>query len=158
MRSILLLLLSLIALGCQKPNAESARRQLERAGVAFSEEEFAIYVFKSDTRGVERFIAGGMDPNVGSALVYAAHRGNYRMVRNLLKAGADPNVVDPDGFTALSYAANYAWVSREHMRIARLLVEHGARGSAGKSGTPREVAAGAPQGTPDLLRILEAAP
>jgi ankyrin repeat protein len=54
-------------------------------------------------------------------LMYAARQGSLGALRVLVKAGADLNVSDPDGTTALVFA-----IINSHYDAARLLVESGA--------------------------------
>ena len=50
---------------------------------------------------------------------------NYRdVVRVLLEAGADPNIKDSDGWTALDWAHYY-----NYRRITKILNEYGAGGA-----------------------------
>ncbi|CAH8557615.1 unnamed protein product [Dicrocoelium dendriticum] len=55
------------------------------------------------------------------SIVFAARRGEFARVDSLLKAGADPNQMDEDGWSALRTAA---W--RGHSDIVELLLCHGA--------------------------------
>ena len=56
-----------------------------------------------------------------TALMYAARQGSVAAVRVLAEAGADVNLTDPDGTTALVLA-----IINQHYDAARLLVEKGA--------------------------------
>jgi ankyrin repeat protein len=53
--------------------------------------------------------------------MYAALRGNIKVVRVLLQAGADVNARNNDGSTALTLALEYG-----HKRIVELLIKTGA--------------------------------
>ena len=60
---------------------------------------------------VHAFLKKGSDPNArdangGTALHWAASRGNAEIARLLLDAGADPSATDGDGNTPLQIAAN----------------------------------------------------
>lgn len=57
-----------------------------------------------------------------SPLIWACETGATASVEKLLAAGADPNVREIDGWTALHWAARNG-----HLRCAELLLEHGAR-------------------------------
>jgi len=57
-----------------------------------------------------------------TALMRAAYHGHERMVRALLKHGADPNLSRNDRFTALALAAFFG-----HTGTVRILIEHGAK-------------------------------
>jgi len=56
-----------------------------------------------------------------TALISAARTGIIDRVRMLLEAGADPNIADADGKTAVHHAAGYA-----HQGLLPILKEHGA--------------------------------
>ncbi len=58
---------------------------------------------------------------VTTLLCIAAQKGSLRMVRYLLDQGANPNVKNEKGWTALDYA-----LRRLNARIAELLLQHGA--------------------------------
>jgi ankyrin repeat protein len=58
------------------------------------------------------------------------------IVRQLLAAGADPNVEDEQGRTALSYA-----VEKDELETVRVLLANGADPNAGRMNLPLQVAA-----------------
>lgn len=60
----------------------------------------------------------------GTALIYAAGRGNISIVKLLLKWGADINDQDGNGWTALSSAED-----NRHYSVAKLLKKAGAKGA-----------------------------
>jgi ankyrin repeat protein len=61
------------------------------------------------------------EPGGDGCLHIAAHRGDYRTVELLLKAGADANQVGEMGYTPLHYAHE-----KGHVAIVQLLLRHGA--------------------------------
>jgi len=78
-------------------------------------------------------LAAGADPDVGAPLVEAARRGCLGGVNALLEHGADPQVTDTEGRTALDLADEWAGKDVEAELVARvdLLVEtleHGRKG------------------------------
>lgn len=81
----------------------------------------------SDELGVERSLALGADPNAslgrthGSALAFAAGNGDLRIVRLLLKGGADIGTSDPRILSPLRHA-----IKGSHPAVTRLLLEQGA--------------------------------
>ncbi|MFI5380869.1 MAG: ankyrin repeat domain-containing protein [Tepidisphaerales bacterium] len=88
------------------------------------------------------------DPAGITALMAAASRGDTRIMRLLLEAGADVNQADTDGGTPLMYAA-----AANRVEAVRLLVAAGADPAAhGKHGTARDCAITA--GSRDALQIL----
>jgi ankyrin repeat protein len=73
-----------------------------------------------------RLLDGGAEVDVRgrdsrTPLMYAALRGNIKVVRVLLHAGADVNARNNDGSTALTLALEYG-----HKRIVELLIKTGA--------------------------------
>lgn len=99
-----------------------------------------------------------VDPKIGNAkgpggstpLMYAVLYGDAAMVRSLLEAGADPNIKNEAGATALMWAVG-------DLDKAKLLVEHGADANArSDSGrTPIMIAAGISGAKPVLDLLLE---
>lgn len=55
-------------------------------------------------------------------LIWASEKGSTECVKKLLKAGADPNHFEYDGWSALHWAARNG-----HVEVARLLLDQGAR-------------------------------
>lgn len=159
MRHLIAIAVIFLLAGCGgNDDPQRARHNLERKGIAFSEEAFARRAGGGDTRAVRWFLVAGMAPDAGEALVEAAHRGQHRVVEALLEAGADPNAPDEAGVPALVYASNYAGVSRNHLRAARLLLEYGADPTRAAeddpSLTPLEVARRARPPSDELVRLL----
>jgi tankyrase len=70
-------------------------------------------------------LAAGADPDVGAPLVEAARRGSLGVFKALLEHGADPQVTDTGGRTALDLADEWAGKDVEAELVARvdLLVE-----------------------------------
>jgi len=63
-----------------------------------------------------------MDQGQYHPLTYAVYTGNNELIESLLKAGADPNIVEHNGKTALYVAANLA-----NTQGLKLLHKHGAK-------------------------------
>jgi ankyrin repeat protein len=75
-------------------------------------------------------------------LIWASEMGSTGCVRKLLEAGADPNQVEIDGWSALHWAAR-----KGHPEVAQLLLESGARlcdRPEGPCQYAREIAEGTP--------------
>jgi len=64
----------------------------------------------------------GFAPDETSALILAAVRGHNPLVKELLIRGADPEALDPEGYTALGRAA-----SNGHLTTLKILINAGAR-------------------------------
>jgi serine/threonine protein kinase len=94
-----------------------ARKDLQRIGIEYTEQQFAISAGAGDMAAVRLFLDAGMDVNAGggAALGLAAGRGRIDMVKLLLSKGAKPTS------NALQFAR-----TRGHTEIERLLVEAGA--------------------------------
>lgn len=78
------------------------------------------------TEMVKLLLERGVDPNREKPLIQAAHSGNLEYVRMLLDAGADMNVLDKEGRTALDVAEDWA-SSEEHRAVVKLLKARGAK-------------------------------
>lgn len=82
---------------------------------------------QGDVRRVRQLLASGasaktIEPLTNrTALHYAAKTGRVDVIKVLLGAGADPNVVDVQDFTALTWA-----IVNENVEIAKLLIDAGA--------------------------------
>lgn len=86
------------------------------------------------TASVERLLAGGANPDKGSSakpLPSAAIKDRRDVVAQLLAAGADPNIAEDDGSTALLKAAAVG-----HGAVVRLLLEGGADPNVGRGDDP----------------------
>ncbi|MFD0862375.1 ankyrin repeat domain-containing protein [Sungkyunkwania multivorans] len=55
---------------------------------------------------------------MGTPLMAATYKGDVEIVRMLLKKGADPNISDPNGTTALIYATMF-----QNKEIVKMLIE-----------------------------------
>ena len=103
------LAISLFLAGCVTME-EKARNELEKLGIAYSEEEFfdSIIAGKADIVGI--FLEAGMSPNAKkgeiTALMEAARRGKTHagIAAALVKAGAEVNAKGSYGVTPLLYA------------------------------------------------------
>jgi serine/threonine protein kinase len=95
-----------------------ARKDLQRIGLEYTEQQFAISAGAGDVAAIRLFLDAGMDVNAGggAALGVAAGRGQIDMVKLLLSKGAKPTS------NALQFAR-----TRGHTEIEKLLVEAGAK-------------------------------
>ncbi len=103
--------------------------------------------------------AGGSAKNItsiygGTALIAAAHLGNWESVQVLIEAGAPLDHVNNLGWTALIEAVVLGDGGPRHVKTARLLVEAGAdRSVTDRNGnTPLELAR--MLGYEDMIRVL----
>lgn len=103
--------------------------------------------------------AGGSAKNVtsiygGTALIAAAHLGNWESVQVLIEAGAPLDHVNNLGWTALIEAVVLGDGGPRHVKTARLLIEAGAdRAIADRNGkTPLELAR--MRGYGEMIRVL----
>ncbi|GEM_PF-2595963 len=120
--------------------------------------------YYGDDIGVRIMLSEGADPNgkdygnypdcVGpfefSTPLYLAVSGNHiEVVRILLKAGADPNILEGEGVTSLVEA-----VEKEHIEIIKLLLKSGARTDMkGLLYKPSDIAR--KKGNTEILKLLK---
>jgi ankyrin repeat protein len=78
--------------------------------------------FEEAKKHITPELVNKMDQGQYHPLTYAAYTGNNDLIESLLKAGANPNVVEHNGKTALYVAANLA-----NTEGLRLLHQHGAK-------------------------------
>jgi ankyrin repeat protein len=104
--------------------------------------------------------AGGSARNItsiydGTALIAAAHRGNWESIEVLIEAGAPLDHVNNLGWTALIEAVVLGDGGPRHVKSAQLLVEAGADKSiTDRSGqTPLDLAKA--RGYADMVNVLE---
>jgi ankyrin repeat protein len=110
--------------GCK--DKEDYKAEIEKKGIAYSDQAFLHAVRMGNREEVEMFIRAGINVNTkdkdgSTSLMIASERGDNEIARLLLENGADPNASDTKGYTALmfvSYSGN--------LEIAKLLVKKGA--------------------------------
>lgn len=103
-----------------------------------------------DVAKLKELLDAGVNPDLanaygGTALAFAADRGRTEAVKLLLERGANPNTKDKfyGGFTPLGAA-----LQKEHMDIAKLLIEKGSEGE------DQALVAAAAQGNADLAKFI----
>jgi len=130
----------------------SAKHDLEKIGIPFSEQKFIESACSGDQGSVQLFIQAGMNVNLlaapgkkdgvpKGALHCAAIKGNLAMAKSLLGQGADINLADDEGNTPLYYLAkinNYGRdENKDNLEIAKLFVSsHADLNKSGEAGPP----------------------
>jgi ankyrin repeat protein len=110
-----LLAMLLVLPGCAeraatKPTPEAAQQLLKLRGYEFDEKSFHAAANARDVMAINAFFDAGINPNAPSeadgrtALISAAARGDLEVVNVLVQRGADVNVKDKKGYTALFHA------------------------------------------------------
>lgn len=112
---IVLLALLLLLPGCVErtatgPTPEAAQQLLKLRGYEFDEKGFHAAVHARDMMAINAFFDAGINPNAQdeangrTALIGAAAGGDLEVVNVLVQRGADVNVKDKKGYTALFHA------------------------------------------------------
>src|SRR5262245_14415059 len=112
---LVLLALLLLLPGCvdrapKSATPEAAQQLLKLRGYEFDEKGFHAAVHARDMMSINAFFDAGINPNAQNesdgrtALINAAARGDLEVVNVLVQRGADVNVKDKKGYTALFHA------------------------------------------------------
>lgn len=103
--------------------AKTARQELDRLGVVYSEEAFFKQCYRGDTEIISLFLKAGISPdaNNGRPLNRASAGRNLEVMRLLMEAGADPDATNKSKITNLMYAA-----MNVRPEVARVLLDGGA--------------------------------
>lgn len=154
----------------ENPSADIEKRQKELSslygnGETFSEEErdflfdYAPKTYKDDyaEKSSENMHLtkiknpNSRDFNGRSLLMKAVKNGNDWEIRSLLESGADVNVKDNDGWSALMYAVRY----QNNLEVVRLLLRNGADMTAlNKYGSSPLDLAATYSSNPEILRSI----
>jgi len=91
----LFLIMAAVSASWAQSAADSARQELTRRGIPFTDDSFAKYVREGDADVVNLFLAAGADANARSSdgdplIVVAATKGRRKIAERLLAAGARP--------------------------------------------------------------------
>ncbi|MBF0499156.1 MAG: ankyrin repeat domain-containing protein [Candidatus Riflebacteria bacterium] len=137
----------------QNPVIQTARQELAKRHLSFSNPQFFRSLETKDLRLIELFLAAGADANArsesGSTPIHvAAYSGDLQLLEKLLTAGADVNAVDGNGLSALHLAA-----TRD---VAEVLLRKGALSEIrdNKGRTPLHRAA--ENGRNEIIELLQA--
>jgi len=133
---------SSLALSIRRGNASEVIRLLdagtpvdERSG-RYQETPLMVAARRGTLDLVKMLLARGANvnassPYAGTALHAAAYRGRLDICQALIAAGADVNAPNEEGWTVLHQvvtgAPDYARLSGQHVEVARLLLEKGAK-------------------------------
>ena len=108
-----------------KPRPEAAQQLLKLRGYEFDEKSFHAAARARDMMAITAFLDAGINPNARSesdgrtALIDAAARGDIEVVNVLVERGADVNVRDNQGYTALLHA-----IEARHAQVEQVLLNH----------------------------------
>ena len=144
---------NLVALAVRK-NHPQVLEVLLKAGLSLVGllPEFAT---RGDAQGVELLLSAGalinerVDKYLHTALMRAAREGYREVAQRLLKAGADADLQDSDGWTALYHAAR-----RGQLPVVKLLAEHSADLELATNGGWTPLMTAASKGHEDVLAYL----
>jgi hypothetical protein len=127
----------------------------------------AVVGFEFNEAAAKDALADGADINAkngamkGETLLIAAIKGfkEPKVIKFLLDNGADPNLKDESGRTALSYARQYNigrnQAGREILKMLEAATGQAATPAAGNDGSNVKPATGAKQGTPTTAQTTE---
>jgi ankyrin repeat protein len=125
-----LLLCLVVFQGCvEQPEAklrpEAAKKLLKLRGYEFDEKGFHEAARTRDTTAIVAFLDGGMNINAQcesdgrTALISASARGDLEVSSFLIQRGADVNIQDKQGYTALLHA-----IEARYEDVEKILLDH----------------------------------
>ena len=121
----------------KKPRPEAAQQLLKLRGYEFDVKSFHAAARAGDMMAITAFLDGGININAQeadegrTALISAAARGDLEVVNLLLQRGADPNVTDNIGDTALLHALEARYDQVEQVLLNHPKLDPHARGLNG---------------------------
>jgi len=105
---ILTMIAAVLFTACSSPE-EASKERLAEMGIAFSEKNYTDCIIQGNTEAVRLFLSAGMSPDKKNEglppLLEATRRGHSEIALALIDAGADVNVRDAYGVTAMMFAA-----------------------------------------------------
>ena len=133
---------------------ETARRELERKGIAYSESAFLESAKYGDVNTVQLFLAAGMSPNTRdeegyTVLMNAIGANSDAVAKVLLNGGADANARRESGPTPLHLVALTG-----NSQIAKLLIKHHADVNATSNIGETPLMISALRGYADIVKLL----
>jgi hypothetical protein len=129
---------------------EHARWRLKQLKIEYGEEEFRRRILDGDVDAVKLMLEAGMPVETQDALREAVERGNPKMVKLLIDAGANVNDKGPYGETLLLHS-----VTRPE--IVKLLIDAHADVNIANDYKIAPLAAAAEQGQLEVVKMLLAA-
>ena len=121
----------------RKPRPEAAQQLLKLRGYEFDASGFHAAARAHDMMALTAFLDGGFNPNAQSesdgrtALINAAARGDLQVVGFLVDRGADINVKDKLGYTALLHAIEAGYDDVQKVLLNHPQLDPTARGLNG---------------------------
>jgi ankyrin repeat protein len=121
----------------RKPRPEAAQQLLKLRGYEFDTRSFHAAARAHDMMALTAFLDGGFNPNAQSesdgrtALINAAARGDLQVVGFLVDRGADVNVKDNLGYTALIHAIEAGYDDVQKVLLNHPKLDPNARGLNG---------------------------
>jgi ankyrin repeat protein len=121
----------------KKPRPEAAQQVLKLRGYEFDAKSFQAAARASDLIAITAFVDGGININARSesdgrtVLVNAAAGGDLNVVKLLLERGADVNVADNSGYTALHHAIEARYDDVSEVLLSHPKLDPNARGLNG---------------------------
>lgn len=140
-----------------RPTPEAAKRFLKLRGYEFNDKSFLAAAAANDLSAVNGFLAAGIDPNVkdestgATALIRAASHDDRDMVNVLLNGGANVNLKDAGGYTALLRALEKKNEAIAEVLLSQPQVDLNAQGFSGMTVLSWYVAAGREDKVQNLL-------
>jgi len=121
----------------RKPRPEAAQQLVKLRGYEFDENSFHAAAGAGDMMAITAFLDAGININARDAsegrtpLISAAARGDLEVVNLLIQRGADPNVTDNMGDTALLHALEARYDQVEQILLNHPKLDPHARGLNG---------------------------
>jgi ankyrin repeat protein len=109
----------------KKPRSEAAQQLLKLRGYEFDDKSFHAAAAARDMMAITAFLDSGINMNAPdevdgrTVLISAAARGDLEVVKRLIGRGADVNIKDNKGYTALSHS-----IEARYDEVSDVLLNH----------------------------------